>query len=424
VTELAEQITRMGQAAREASRVLAKASPASKSTALKAIAEAIDGHRSHLVAANYKDLELGQAKGLATPLLDRLVLDDSTIDRMIQSIQEVDALADPIGRLEQTSIRPSGISVGRMRVPLGVIGIIYESRPNVTVDASILCLKTGNAVILRGGSEALSSNQALVQCIHRALAKADLPETSVQLIATSDRAAVGHLIRLSDYLDLLVPRGGRGLIERINSEATVPVIKHLDGVCHLYIDRSADFDKAIALAVNSKVEKLAVCCALETLLLDSITAKYILPVLAKAYAKHSIELRGCDRACEILPEIKAATDEDWYQEYLGPILAVKVVDDLDAAIRHINHYGSMHTDSIVAENQASVWRFLREVDSASVMANASTQFADGFEFGLGAEIGISTDKLHARGPVGLEGLTSAKFVVFGQGHTRDRSQTS
>ena len=422
--DIAAYITATGQAAKRAATFMAKASTADKSRALQGIADALGEARAQLIEANKKDLANSAYNKLEQALKDRLGLGDVEIDRMIKGVHEVDALPDPIGCIDSLKIRPSGIQLGRMSVPLGVIGIIYESRPNVTVDAAILCLKSGNAVILRGGSEAIESNRALLQCIRIGLAEAGLPETAVQLINTTDRAAVGHLICMSDYIDVLIPRGGKGLIERITKEATIPTIKHLDGVCHLYIDGSADYDRAMALAINSKVEKLAVCCAMETLLVAADIAPKILPPLAERYLQAGIELRGCERTMALVPAMKPATAEDWGREYLGAILSVRIVAGIDEAIAHINQYGSMHTDAIVCEQQGLAWRFLREVDSASVLVNASTQFADGMEFGLGAEVGISTDKLHVRGPVGLEGLCSRKFVVFGQGHIRDRSKVN
>lgn len=410
----------VGREARAASRAVAAATSASKSTALLATADALDDARAELLAANAEDLGAARAAGVAQPLLDRLMLDDRAIDRMIEGVREVVALPDPVGAISELEYRPSGFQVGRMRVPLGVIGIIYESRPNVTVDAASLCLKAGNACILRGGSEAIRSNTAIAGCIDRGLAAAALPSAAVHLVKTTDRAAVGELLKLSEFVDVLVPRGGRGLIERISAESTIPVIKHLDGVCHVYVDDGADPDMAVAVAVNSKTEKYAVCNALETLLVSRAMAPRLLPVLGQRFAQAGVELRGCDETRALLPDALAATEDDWYAEYLGPILAVRVVSGLDEAIAHINTYGSQHTDVIVGTDYARNRRFLAEVDSASVMVNVSSQFADGFEFGLGAEIGISTDKLHARGPVGLEGLTTQKFVVLGNGEIRVR----
>ena len=374
--------------------------------------------QSALAEANARDLAAGRAGGLDEAQLDRLELTPGRIDAMIEGLRQVAALTDPVGEITGLSYRPSGIQVGRMRVPLGVVGIIYESRPNVTVDAASLCLKSGNAAILRGGSEAIHSNGAIAACIGRGLAAAGLPAGAVQVVETTDRAAVGELITMPEYVDVVVPRGGKSLIERISAESRVPVIKHLDGVCHVYIDDGADFDKALAIATNAKTQRYGVCNAMETLLIAESVAKALLPRLAAAYAAAGVEVRGCPRTRELLPECTAASEADWATEYLAPVLAVRVVSDLDAAIDHISRYGSGHTDAIVTEDYRRARRFLREVDSSSVMVNASTRFADGFEYGLGAEIGISTDKLHARGPVGLEGLTSQKFVVFGDGQVR------
>lgn len=408
----------LGRRARGAARELASAGTDRKNAALAAIAEALDRGRAELAAANAKDLAAGRAEGLDAAQLDRLALTPARIDAMIEGLRQVAALADPVGEITDLKYRPSGIQVGRMRVPLGVIGIIYESRPNVTVDAASLCLKAGNACILRGGSESIHSNGAIAACIRDGLAATGLPAAAVQVVATTDRAAVGELIAMPEYVDVIVPRGGKSLIERISAEARVPVIKHLDGVCHVYIDDRADLDKAFAVAVNAKTHRYGVCNAMETLLVAEPVAAAILPRLAIAYREHGVELRGCARTCAILPECRPATEADWYAEYLAPVLAVRVVAGIDAAIEHIATYGSQHTDAIVTEDYSRVRRFVREVDSSSVMVNASTRFADGFEYGLGAEIGISTDKLHARGPVGLEGLTSQKFVVLGDGHVR------
>ncbi len=410
----------MGADARRASRTMAAASPAKKSKALNAIAEALDAARADLRSANERDLSKARADQLDQPLIDRLVLDDAAIDRMIAGVRQVDGLADPVGAVSDLKYLPSGIQVGRMRVPLGVIGIIYESRPNVTVDAASLCLKSGNACILRGGSEAIHSNRAIAKCIAAGLNVAGLPAHAVQVVDTTDRAAVGELLKLDEYIDVLVPRGGKGLIERVSRETRIPVIKHLDGICHVYIDEFADESMALAIAVNSKTEKYAVCNAMETLLVDQAIATRVLGPLADRYRQAGVELRGCDRTREIVGDMEPATEADWRTEYLGPVLSIRVVAGLDEAIHHINTYGSQHTDAIVTADYARARRFLTEVDSASVLVNASTQFADGFEFGLGAEIGISTDKLHARGPVGLEGLTSQKYVVFGNGEIRLR----
>jgi glutamate-5-semialdehyde dehydrogenase len=419
-TDIVERMEAMGRAARAASRQMAGATSGQKSKALHAIASALAAHTPEIVAANAKDLAAARTGELEAPLLERLGLDERGVAQMIEGVRQVEALADPIGAITDLAYRPTGIQVGRMRVPLGVVGIIYESRPNVTVDAAVLSLKSGNACILRGGSEAIHSNRAIARCIAEGLAAAGLPAAAVQLVDTTDRAAVGALLKLSAWVDVLVPRGGKSLIERITAEATIPVIKHLDGVCHVYIDDAADIDKAIAVAFNAKAEKYAVCNAMETLLVAEGIAARVLPPLAAKYAQKGIELRGCPRAREVLPNARAATEADWREDYLGPILAIRVVPGLDEAIAHINEYGSQHTDTIVTENFTRARRFLTEVDSASVMVNASTQFADGFEFGLGAEVGISTNKLHARGPVGIEGLTTQKFVVLGDGHVRHR----
>jgi len=417
---LKAHMRQVGQDARAASRLLAAAGTADKSRALLAMADGLDRSRRALLAANVQDLDAARQSGLDQPLVDRLVLDESAIDRMIEGLLQVDKLPDPVGAVTDLVYRPTGIQVGRMRVPLGVIGIIYESRPNVTVEAASLCLKSGNACILRGGSEAFRSNQAIASVIEQSLIVAGLPGTAVQLVGTTDRAAVGELLKLSAYVDVIVPRGGKGLIERVSRESTIPVIKHLDGVCHVYIDDGADLDMAVAVALNSKIEKYAVCNALETLLVDARIAASVLPRLASGYAAAGVEMRGCERTRALIADAKPATEDDWREEYLGPILAIKVVDGLDAAIAHINTYGSQHTDAIVTSDYGRARRFLAEVDAASVMVNTSTQFADGFEYGLGAEIGISTDKLHARGPVGLEGLTSQKYVVIGNGEIRHR----
>jgi glutamate-5-semialdehyde dehydrogenase len=408
----------LGETAREAARLLARAETAAKNTALLAIADAIVAERERLAAQNHKDLEAGKQRGLDAALLDRLELTDARIDGMAEGLRQIAALPDPVGAVSGLDYRPSGIQVGRMRVPLGVIGIIYESRPNVTADAAALCLKSGNACILRGGSEALHSNQAIARCIERGLERAGLPATAVQVVATTDRAAVGELLKLERYVDVIVPRGGKGLIERVSRESRIPVIKHLDGVCHTYIDDQADIDKAIRVAFNAKTQRYGTCNTMETLLIAAGIAGRVLPVLGAMYLKEGVELRGCERTRAVLGDITAAQDSDWDEEYLAPILAVRVVDDLDAAMEHIRKHGSGHTDAIVTENISRARRFLREVDSSSVMVNASTRFADGFEYGLGAEIGISTNKLHARGPVGLEGLTTLKFIVLGDGHIR------
>lgn len=415
---IAEQIRDLGARARAASRLLARAESATRTAALGAIADALDAARAELQRENERDLEAGRRAGLDAPMLDRLRLDDAGIDRMVEGVRQVAALPDPVGEISELRTRPSGIQVGRMRVPLGVVGIIYESRPNVTVDAASLCLKSGNATLLRGGSEAIHSNRAIAACVRAGLVRAGLPEDAVQLIGTTDRAAVGELVRMSEFVDVIIPRGGRGLIERIAGEARVPVLKHLDGNCHVYVDAAADGAMAEEIVFNGKCHRYGVCNAVESLLVHADVAERLLPPIAARLATQDVELRGCERTRAILAQARAATEEDWFAEYLGPVLAVRVVDDLDAAIAHVNHYGSAHTDAIVTSDWSSARRFLAEVDSASVMVNASPRFADGFEFGLGAEIGISTDKLHARGPVGLEGLTTRKYVVFGDGQVR------
>jgi len=414
-----DYMTRLGRAARDASRVLARASTAQKNRALQAAAAALDAARAELVAANELDLAGGRANGLDAAMLDRLALTPKVIDSMIEGLRQVAALPDPIGEIRDMRYMPSGIQVGKMRVPLGVVGIIYESRPNVTIDAASLCLKSGNATILRGGSEAIHSNQAIARCIQLGLAEAGLPAAAVQVVETTDRAAVGALIAMPEYDDVIVPRGGKGLIERISRDARVPVIKHLDGICHVYVDIAADVDKAIRVADNAKTQRYAPCNAMETLLVHQGIAERVLPPLAAIYREKGVELRGCERTRALLGgDVLAASEEDWSTEYNAPILSIRILDSLDEAIEHINRYGSQHTDAIVTENFTDARRFLTEVDSSSVMVNASTRFADGFEYGLGAEIGISTDKLHARGPVGLHGLTSEKYVVFGDGHVR------
>ncbi len=372
-----------------------------------------------LLAENEKDLAAGRDNGLDDALLDRLALNEERVNGMAEGLRQIAALPDPVGEIGDMSYRPSGIQVGKMRVPLGVIGIIYESRPNVTADAAALCLKSGNAAILRGGSEAAHSNQAIAACIHQGLEAASLPATAVQVIATTDRAAVGELITMPEYVDVIVPRGGKGLIERISAEARVPVIKHLHGVCHVYIDDEADLDKAIAVAFNAKTHRYGVCNAMETLLVAEGIAEQVLPELGGMYAEKGVELRGCETTQRILSGINAATEADWDEEYLAPVLSIRVVKDMGEAIDHLHAHSSGHTESIITENISRARQFLAEVDSSSVMVNASTRFADGFEYGLGAEIGISTDKIHARGPVGLEGLTSQKYIVIGDGHIRE-----
>ncbi|MDG1310929.1 MAG: glutamate-5-semialdehyde dehydrogenase [Porticoccaceae bacterium] len=408
----------VGLAARESSRVLARAGSVIKNNALLAIADAVNDDRAELLVANAMDMDNGRIKGLDAALMDRLELNEERIDSMIEGLHQVAQLQDPVGEITDMGYRPSGIKLGQMRVPLGVVGIIYESRPNVTIDAASLCLKSGNAAILRGGSEAINSNRAIATCISQGLEAVGLPKTAVQVVNTTDRDAVGELITMTDHVDVIVPRGGKSLIERISADARVPVIKHLDGNCHVYIDDRADLKKAVAIADNAKTHRYGVCNAMESLLIaDSVAAK-VLPELNKIYTEKGVEMRGCEKARTYLDSILTATEEDWAEEYLAPILSIKIVAGIDEAIEHINYYSSQHTESIVTEDFNRGRRFIAEVDSSSVMINASTRFADGFEYGLGAEIGISTDKIHARGPVGLEGLTSQKWVVFGDGQIR------
>ncbi|MGC2948509.1 MULTISPECIES: glutamate-5-semialdehyde dehydrogenase [Burkholderia] len=421
--DIDQYMTDLGRRARHASRAMARASTAAKNAALDAVARAIERDAQALKDANARDVARAREKGLDAAFIDRLTLSDNALKTMVEGLRQVASLADPIGEIGNLKYRPSGIQVGQMRVPLGVIGIIYESRPNVTIDAAALCLKSGNATILRGGSEALESNAALAKLIGEGLEAAGLPQDAVQVVATADRAAVGKLITMTDYVDVIVPRGGKSLIERLINEARVPMIKHLDGICHVYVDDRADLAKALTVCDNAKTHRYGTCNTMETLLVASGIAATLLPPLGKLYRDKQVELRVDADARAVLAEagvgpLVDATDEDWHTEYLAPVLAIKVVDGLDAAIEHINHYGSHHTDAIVTEDHDRAMRFLREVDSASVMVNASTRFADGFEFGLGAEIGISNDKLHARGPVGLEGLTSLKYVVLGHGEGR------
>ena len=416
--DIQSYMTGVGRHARDAARLVAKADSTAKNQALILIAEAIERSADALLTANAQDLAAANEKKLDPPLIDRLTLTSKSIASMADGLRQIALLPDPIGEISDLRQQPSGIRVGHMRVPLGVIAIIYESRPNVTADAAGLCLKAGNASILRGGSEAIHSNQAIAACVHQGLIRAGLPETAVQVIETTDRAAVGELLRMNEYVDIVVPRGGKGLIERVMQESRIPMIKHLDGVCHVYIDDKADIDKAVRIADNAKTQRLGTCNTMETLLIARGIADRVLPPLAKIYAQKGIELRGDEAARRIVPDMVLATEEDWYTEYLAAILSVRVVDGLDAAIDHIGRYGSQHTDAIITEDKERAQRFLREVDSSSVLVNASTRFADGYEYGLGAEIGISTDKLHARGPVGLEGLTSLKWVVYGDGQIR------
>jgi len=421
--DIDQYMTDLGRRARHASRAMARASTAAKNAALDAVARAIERDAPALKAANARDVERARDKGMDAAFIDRLTLSDKALNTMIEGLRQVASLADPIGEIGNLKYRPSGIQVGQMRVPLGVIGIIYESRPNVTIDAAALCLKSGNATILRGGSEALESNTALAKLIGEGLAAAGLPRDAVQVVETADRAAVGKLITMTEYVDVIVPRGGKSLIERLIAEARVPMIKHLDGICHVYVDDRADLAKALTVCDNAKTHRYGTCNTMETLLVAGGIAHAVLPPLGRLYRDKGVELRVDATARAVLADagvapLVDATEEDWRTEYLAPVLAIKIVDGIDAAIEHINHYGSHHTDAIVTEDHDRAMRFLREVDSASVMVNASTRFADGFEYGLGAEIGISTDKIHARGPVGLEGLTSQKFIVLGEGHVR------
>ena len=418
-TDIKAYMKSIGANASHASRILAKASTTTKNDALTKIAFALEENRANLLIANSQDMNNARTHGLDAAMLDRLALSESRINAMIEGLNQVAALPDPIGHVTDLQSRPSGIELGKMRVPLGVIGIIYESRPNVTIDAASLCLKSGNATILRGGSEAILSNQALASCINQGLLSAGLPSTAVQVIQTTDRDAVGELITMTDHVDVIIPRGGKGLIKRLIADARVPTIKHLDGNCHVYIDSDADHTKAINIAFNSKTHRYGVCNAMESLLIAESVASELLPKLAAKFTEKGVELRGCEQSIKILPSLNAAVEEDWSEEYLAPILAIKIVTGIDQAIAHINHYSSKHTESIVTENKDTSQQFLAEIDSSSVIVNASTRFADGFEYGLGAEIGISTDKIHVRGPVGLEGLTSQKWVVFGDGQVRE-----
>ena len=413
---VSQYMATLGQAARRAAVLLAKAPTKAKNAALIAIAERITASAEAILDANRLDLEAAAA--LDAAMRDRLTLTPARVAAMAAGLREVAALADPIGTVTDMAYRPTGIQVGRMRVPLGVVGIIYEARPNVTADAAALCLKSGNAAVLRGGSEAHHSNQAIAACVQAGLEAAGLPGTAVQVLATTDRAAVGEMLAHPEYIDVIVPRGGKGLIERVSREARMPVIKHLDGVCHVFIDADADLDKAVAIAVNAKCQRYGTCNTMETLLIDAPIAPRALPLLLARYREAGVELRGCESTRAVDPNVLPATEQDWYEEYLAPVLAIRVVQGLDEAIAHIRQYGSQHTDAIVTENLVRARRFITEVDSSSVMVNASTRFADGFEYGLGAEIGISTDKFHARGPVGLEGLTSQKRIVIGDGHLR------
>ena len=408
----------MGKAAREASLALSSISSVKKNQALLEIAKSLDKHRQTILSANLLDMKLARSDKLETALLDRLELNNTRIDTMIESLEQVAELPDPIGETSDLETRPNGLRVGKMRVPIGVVGIIYESRPNVTIDSAALCLKSGNACILRGGSESIQTNRAIGMCIKNGLAEAGLPSSVIQVINEIDRAIVGELITMSDYIDVIIPRGGKSLIELLIRDSRIPMIKHLEGNCHVFIDRDADHQKAINIAVNSKTHRYGVCNAMETLLIAKSIAPKILPKLAMEFSEKGVELRGCNQSKKIVSNLILATESDWFEEYLGPTLAIKLVLDVDEAIEHINKYGSKHTDSIVSENISTTQKFMMEVDSSSVMTNTSTRFADGFEYGLGAEIGISTDKIHARGPVGLLGLTTEKWIVFGDGHVR------
>ena len=413
-----EYVKNLAIAAKRASKEIAAADTRTKNTALLNIAQEIRRQENEILIANEQDVTLAKEKNLEPALIDRLTLTSSTVHAMADGLDQLAELPDPIGEVSALSERPSGIKVGRMRVPVGVIGIIYESRPNVTADAAGLCLKSGNAVILRGGSEAIHSNKAIGECVSRGLVETGLSKEIVQVIETTDRAAVGALITLNDYVDIIVPRGGKGLIERITKEATIPMIKHLDGVCHVFVDKDADLDKAIKIADNAKTQRYGTCNTMETLLVHRAVADAFLPKICAIYEEKGVELRGDDTVCALVKNTSRATEKDWYEEYLAPVLSIRVVDSVEAAMDHIATYGSQHTESIVTENETTAQKFLRKVDSSSVMVNASTRFADGFEYGLGAEIGISTDKLHARGPVGLEGLTTLKWVVYGNGEIR------
>ena len=408
----------MGRTARDAARAMARADTGAKNAALNAVAERLSERRERVFEANAADLDAARENQLAAALLDRLELTPARLEAMADGLLQVAGLADPVGEISGMNYRPTGIQVGQMRVPLGVVGIIYESRPNVTADAAGLCIKSGNAAILRGGSEAINSNKAIAECVRDGLQTAGLPENAVQVVETTDRAAVGEMLVLDEFIDVIIPRGGKGLIERISKEARMPVIKHLDGICHVYIDAEADIEKAVTVAYNAKTRRYGLCCTMECLLVAAPIAEKVLARLGPMYEKAGVEIRGDQPARQLLPGIKSATDEDYFTEYLAPVMSLKVVDGLDEAMEHIEHYGSRHTDAIVTENMSHARRFMAEVDSSSVMVNASTQFADGYEYGLGAEIGISTDKFHARGPVGLEGLTSQKFIVLGDGHIR------
>ena len=418
MTDVVALVRQYGKDARAASRVLAAATSAQKNQALLKMADLLEAQQAEVLNANAQDTAAAEANGLDAAMVDRLRISAKSIAQMAEGVRQVAALADPVGEMGDFKLLDNGLQLGKMRAPLGVVGMIYESRPNVTIDAAALCLKSGNACLLRGGSESFHSNQAIAKVIYQALSESGLPEACVRLFETTDRAAVGAMLALSEFIDVVIPRGGKGLVKRITEEARMPVIKHLDGVCHVFINRDADVDMAVNIAMNAKTSRYGTCNTMETLLVHQDIAATVLPRLQAAYAEKEVELRGCERTLAVLSGIVAATEEDWFTEYLAPVLSIRIVDGLDMAIAHINHYGSHHTDSIVTNDYADIQRFLREVDSASVMVNASTRFADGFEYGLGAEIGISTDKIHVRGPVGLEGLTNQKWIVLGSGQVR------
>ena len=418
MTDVVALVRQYGKDARAASRVLAAATSAQKNQALLKMADLLEAQQADVLNANAQDTAAAEANGLDAAMVDRLRISAKSIAQMAEGVRQVAALADPVGEMDDFKLLDNGLQLGKMRAPLGVVGMIYESRPNVTIDAAALCLKSGNACLLRGGSESFHSNQAIAKVIYQALSETGLPEACVRLFETTDRAAVGAMLALNEFIDVVIPRGGKGLVKRITEEARMPVIKHLDGVCHVFINRDADVDMAVNIAMNAKTSRYGTCNTMETLLVHQDIAATVLPRLQAAYAEKAVELRGCERTLAVLNGIVAATEEDWFTEYLAPVLSIRIVDGLDMAIAHINHYGSHHTDSIVTNDYANIQRFLREVDSASVMVNASTRFADGFEYGLGAEIGISTDKIHVRGPVGLEGLTNQKWNVLGSGQVR------
>ena len=418
MTDVVALVRQYGKDARAASRVLAAATSAQKNQALLKMADLLEAQQADVLNANAQDTAAAEANGLDAAMVDRLRISAKSIAQMAEGVRQVATLADPVGEMDDFKLLDNGLQLGKMRAPLGVVGMIYESRPNVTIDAAALCLKSGNACLLRGGSESFHSNQAIAKVIYQALSETGLPEACVRLFETTDRAAVGAMLALNEFIDVVIPRGGKGLVKRITEEARMPVIKHLDGVCHVFINRDADVDMAVNIAMNAKTSRYGTCNTIETLLVHQDIAATVLPRLQAAYAEKEVELRGCERTLAVLNGIVAATEEDWFTEYLAPVLSIRIVDGLDMAIAHINHYGSHHTDSIVTNDYADIQRFLREVDSASVMVNASTRFADGFEYGLGAEIGISTDKIHVRGPVGLEGLTNQKWIVLGSGQVR------